>query len=57
MDLVASFTHDVELAPARRQEVTMVTMDVLGAFDAVWYDGGVYYSAWLIKVGPSRWFG
>ena len=35
MDLVASFTHDVEAAMARDYEVTMVTMDVQGAFDAL----------------------
>src|SRR5438045_2848325 len=35
MDLVASFTHDVEAAMAQGQEVTMITMDVQGAFDAL----------------------
>ena len=35
MDLVASFTHDVEAAMAAGLEVTMVTMDVQGAFDAL----------------------
>ena len=35
MDLVAAFTHDVEAAMAAGQEVTMVTMDVQGAFDAL----------------------
>ena len=35
MDLVASFTHDVEAAMAVGHEVMMVTMDVQGAFDAL----------------------
>ena len=35
MDLVASFTHDVEAAMAAGMEVTMITMDVQGAFDAL----------------------
>jgi ribonuclease HI len=35
MDLVAAFTHDTEAALAQGKEVTMVTMDVLGAFDAL----------------------
>jgi ribonuclease HI len=35
MDLVACFTHDVEEALARGEQVTMVTMDVQGAFDAL----------------------
>ena len=35
MDLVAAFTHDVELAMATGKQVTMVTMDVMGAFDAL----------------------
>lgn len=35
MDLAAAFTHDVESAFARNLEVTMVTMDVQGAFDAL----------------------
>ena len=35
MDLVAAFTHDVEAALAQGKEVTMVTMDVQGAFDAL----------------------
>src|SRR5204863_8353035 len=35
MDLVASFTHDAEAAMAMGHEVTMVTMDVQGAFDAL----------------------
>ncbi|RAL66684.1 hypothetical protein DID88_006366 [Monilinia fructigena] len=35
MDLVACFTHDVELAFSKGLEVTMVTMDVQGAFDAL----------------------
>ena len=35
MDLVASFTHDVEAAFAAGKQVTMVTMDVQGAFDAL----------------------
>ncbi|RAL64847.1 hypothetical protein DID88_001443 [Monilinia fructigena] len=35
MDLVAAFVHDVECAFARKREVTLVTMDVQGAFDAL----------------------
>jgi len=35
MDLVAAFTHDVEAAFAAGKEVTMITMDVQGAFDAL----------------------
>ena len=35
MDLVAAFTHDVEKAIATGLEVTIVTMDVQGAFDAL----------------------
>ncbi|EDN04709.1 conserved hypothetical protein [Histoplasma mississippiense (nom. inval.)] len=35
MDLVATFTHEVEAAFAQNKEVSMVTMDVQGAFDAV----------------------
>ena len=35
MDLVASFTHDVEKAIAEGRQVTMVTLDVQGAFDAL----------------------
>ena len=35
MDLVASFTHDVEQAVADGKQVTMVTIDVQGAFDAL----------------------
>lgn len=35
MDLVASLTHDIEIALSRRQHITVVTMDVQGAFDAV----------------------
>jgi hypothetical protein len=35
MDLVTSFTHDVKAAWARGEQVTMVTMDVQGAFDAL----------------------
>jgi ribonuclease HI len=35
MDLVASFTHDVEKAMAEGHQVTMVTLDVQGAFDAL----------------------
>jgi hypothetical protein len=35
MDLVASFMHDVELAIASGRQVTMVTMDVQGAFDVL----------------------
>jgi hypothetical protein len=35
MDIVAAFTHDVEQALAVGKRVTMVTMDVQGAFDAL----------------------
>ena len=35
MDLVASFTHDVEKAMAEGNQVTMVTLDVQGAFNAL----------------------
>ena len=35
MDLVAAFTHDVEAALALGKQVTMITMDVQGAFDAL----------------------
>jgi hypothetical protein len=35
MDLVAAFTHDIEAAMALGKEVTMITMDVQGAFDAL----------------------
>jgi ribonuclease HI len=35
MDLAACFTHDVEAAMAAGLEVTMITMDVQGAFDAL----------------------
>ena len=35
MDLVACFVHDTELALAKGWEVTLVTMDVQGAFDAL----------------------
>ncbi|RAL59049.1 hypothetical protein DID88_009077 [Monilinia fructigena] len=35
MDLVSAFVHDVECAFARKREVTLVTMDVQGAFDAL----------------------
>jgi ribonuclease HI len=35
MDLVTAFTHDVEHAFAMKKHVTMVTMDVQGAFDAL----------------------
>jgi hypothetical protein len=35
MDLVASFTHDVEAAIAASMEVIMITMDVQGAFNAL----------------------
>ena len=35
MDLVACFTHDAKAALAAGNEVTMVTMDVQGAFDAL----------------------
>ena len=35
MDLVAAFTHDVEAALASNKEITMVTIDIQGAFDAL----------------------
>jgi ribonuclease HI len=35
MDLVAAFTHDVETAFIAQKSVTMITMDVQGAFDAL----------------------
>jgi len=35
MDLVTSFTHDVERALSAGKEITMITMDVQGAFDAL----------------------
>ncbi|EDN09819.1 conserved hypothetical protein [Histoplasma mississippiense (nom. inval.)] len=35
MDLIAAFTHEVEAAFTQNKEVSMVTMDVQGAFDAV----------------------
>jgi len=35
IDLVASFTHDVEKAMAEGKQVTMVTLDIQGAFDAL----------------------
>jgi hypothetical protein len=35
IDLVASFTHNVEKAIAEGLQVTMVTLDVQGAFDAL----------------------
>lgn len=35
MDLVAAFAHDVELALASHLQVTVCTMDVMGAFDAL----------------------
>jgi hypothetical protein len=35
LDLVASFTHDVEKAFSLGQHVAMVTMDVMGAFEAL----------------------
>ena len=35
MDLVAAFTHDVEAAMTLGKQVTMITMDVQGAFDAL----------------------
>ena len=35
IDLVASFTHDVETALSWNQEVTMVTIDMMGVFNAV----------------------
>lgn len=34
-DLTAAFTHDVELAWSRNLQVTIVTIDVQGAFDAL----------------------
>ena len=34
-DLTAAFTHDVEAAWARRERVTMITLDVQGAFNAL----------------------
>ncbi|EKV17723.1 putative RNA-directed DNA polymerase from transposon X-element [Penicillium digitatum PHI26] len=34
-DLVASFTHDAEMALSQNKQVTLVTMDVQGAFDAL----------------------
>lgn len=34
-DLTAAFTHDVEAAWARGERVTMITLDVQGAFDAL----------------------
>ena len=34
-DLAASFTHDAELALSQGKQVTMVTMDIQGAFDAL----------------------
>ena len=35
IDLVVAFTHDVEAALALGKQVTMITMDVQGAFDAL----------------------
>src|SRR6195952_500324 len=35
MDLAASLTHDIETALAAKKQVTIVTLDVQGAFDAV----------------------
>src|SRR5947207_11721832 len=35
MDLIAAFTHDVESAMAAGSQVTIITMDVQGAFDAL----------------------
>jgi len=35
MDLVTSFVHDVETAWSRHEHVSMATMDVQGAFDAL----------------------
>ena len=35
VDLTAAFTHDTEAAWAKGQHVTMVTLDVQGAFDAL----------------------
>ena len=35
IDLVASFTHNVETALSWNQEVTMVTIDMMGMFNAV----------------------
>ena len=34
-DLAAALTHDIELALSRQKTVTVITMDVLGAFDAL----------------------
>src|SRR5438045_6464376 len=35
MDLIAAFTHDAETAMAAGSQVTMITIDVLGDFDAL----------------------
>jgi hypothetical protein len=35
MDLVASFTYDIEAAIAAGIEVTIITIDIQGAFDAL----------------------
>ena len=35
IDLTAAFTHDTEAAWTKGQHVTMVTLDVQGAFDAL----------------------
>ena len=35
MDLVQSFIHDVETAFSRKEEVTLVTIDVQGVFDTL----------------------
>jgi hypothetical protein len=35
IDLVALFTHDVEHAWATGKQVTIITIDVQGAFDAL----------------------
>jgi len=35
MDLVTSFIHDIKAAMATSKHVTMITMDVQGAFDAL----------------------
>ena len=35
MDMVAAFTHDAEVALAGGKVVSLVTMDVQGAFDAL----------------------
>jgi hypothetical protein len=35
IDLVASFIYNIEKAIAKGQQVTMVTLDVQGAFDAL----------------------